>query len=313
MVRHPLPSPAADCRPAGRRPLSAVLLLAVGLVAASACEPGPAPDDSEPPAAAPTRQAPPDGDATGPTAAKAEAPPAPVAPPAPQAEAGPPVDAPPPLRSGAPARIAARHLLVSWAGATGASGGITRSRAEALDEIRRLQDQLTAGADLATLARQHSDDPSRGRGGDLGAFGRGAMVKPFENAAFALKIGELSDVVETEFGFHLIQRYHLTEAHLGHVLVQWEGLPRASTTRTREEARAIAEQARARLLAGEPLSEVAPALSDGPSAARGGDLGIFQKGQMMDSFDEVAFELSVGEVSEITETAAGFHVIQRLR
>jgi hypothetical protein len=285
----------------------------VGLTGVVACEPGSAPDDSELPPPAATHPESAASDAPGPTTTKAEAPPAPVAPvAAAPAETGPRVDEPPPLRSGAPSRIAARHILVSWAGATGASGAVTRSRAEALEEIERLRAQLTAGTDFATLAKAHSDDPSRGRGGDLGAFGRGAMVAPFENAAFALKVGELSEVVETEFGFHLIQRTRLVEAHLGHVLVQWEGLPRASTTRTREEALALAEQARSRLLAGESLSEVAPALSDGPSADRGGDLGIFQKGQMMDSFDEVAFGLSVGEVSAVTETAAGFHVIQRL-
>jgi parvulin-like peptidyl-prolyl isomerase len=60
--------------------------------------------------------------------------------------------------------------------------------------------------DFAAVAREYSDCPSGRQGGDLGMFGRGQMVAEFETAAFGLEIGETSDVVETDFGYHLIRR-----------------------------------------------------------------------------------------------------------
>lgn len=73
------------------------------------------------------------------------------------------------------------------------------------DEAKALRQQLVDGADFAELAQQHSTDTgSAARGGDLGWFGRGVMVEPFEKAAFALEVGEISEPVETSFGYHLI-------------------------------------------------------------------------------------------------------------
>ena len=63
-----------------------------------------------------------------------------------------------------------------------------------------------AGEDFATLASKESDCSSARNGGDLGPFGRGQMQKPFEDAAFALKVGELSGVVSSDSGVHIIRR-----------------------------------------------------------------------------------------------------------
>jgi parvulin-like peptidyl-prolyl isomerase len=82
----------------------------------------------------------------------------------------------------------------------------TRSKQEAHARIADLERQLRDGADFATLARAHSDCGSRQAGGDLGSFGRGQMVKSFENAAFALEVGQTSGIVETPFGYHIIHR-----------------------------------------------------------------------------------------------------------
>jgi len=78
-------------------------------------------------------------------------------------------------------------------------------RAEAQKKIKEIQQKLQKGEDFATLAKALSEGPSKAEGGDLGYFSRGRMVKSFEEAAFALRPNEVSDIVETKFGYHLIK------------------------------------------------------------------------------------------------------------
>lgn len=103
-----------------------------------------------------------------------------------------------------PAEIKARHILVSYKEA--GSGGATRTKEEAQKLAGETRKRIENGEDFATVAKEVSDDSSKAEGGDLGKFGRGAMVPPFEAAAFALAVGQISDVVESQFGFHIIQR-----------------------------------------------------------------------------------------------------------
>ena len=74
------------------------------------------------------------------------------------------------------------------------------------DQMADIQRRLAAGEDFSTLASQYSECPSRARGGDLGVFGPGQMVKPFEDLAFSLSPGAIGGPVETQFGQHMIQR-----------------------------------------------------------------------------------------------------------
>jgi parvulin-like peptidyl-prolyl isomerase len=82
----------------------------------------------------------------------------------------------------------------------------TRSQEEAQQKIVDLKADIDAGSDFAELARQNSDCPSSAQGGDLGSFGRGMMVPEFEESAFGLEVGATSDIVTTDFGYHLIKR-----------------------------------------------------------------------------------------------------------
>jgi peptidyl-prolyl cis-trans isomerase C/peptidyl-prolyl cis-trans isomerase SurA len=101
-------------------------------------------------------------------------------------------------------QIRASHILLMYKGASHSDS--MRSKQEAEVAANVLRSELAGGADFANLAQRHSDCPSGEDGGDLGYFTRGAMVPEFEEAAFGLAPGEVSDVVETAFGFHLIQR-----------------------------------------------------------------------------------------------------------
>lgn len=106
----------------------------------------------------------------------------------------------------APSQVRASHILIPWKGAKSAAGSVSRSREQARREIDALLARARGGEDFAALAQAHSSCPSRSKGGDLGTFGPGQMVKPFETATFGMAVGAISDPVETPFGWHLIKR-----------------------------------------------------------------------------------------------------------
>jgi peptidyl-prolyl cis-trans isomerase C len=115
-----------------------------------------------------------------------------------------------------PEQVKASHILIKVdAAATDAQ------KAEARQKITDIQQKLKDGGDFAELAKEYSEGPSNSRGGDLGYFGRGQMVKPFDEAVFAMKVDEVSDLVETRFGYHLIKVYDIkTEQTLAYADVK---------------------------------------------------------------------------------------------
>jgi peptidyl-prolyl cis-trans isomerase C len=99
-----------------------------------------------------------------------------------------------------PEEVQASHILIKVDPKTDAA-----KKAEARKKIEMVQQRLKKGEDFPTLAKEFSECSSSTKGGDLGYFRRGQMVKPFEEVAFALKPGQVSDIVETQFGYHLIK------------------------------------------------------------------------------------------------------------
>jgi len=202
-----------------------------------------------------------------------------------------------------PEQIRASHILFSTEGQD-----VEAVRAEAEAVLARAR----AGEDFAALARQYSDDEvSRSMDGDLDFFGRGAMVREFEDAAFALQVGEISDLVQTQYGFHIIK---VTDR-------------RPAVTRPLDEVRGQIEDqikyekaaAEASRLADEISGEIdSPEDLDRVAAARGlavGDSGLFSRDEPLaglgyaPSVAAEAFLMEVGDVSEMLATTQGYAFI----
>ena len=99
-----------------------------------------------------------------------------------------------------PEQVKASHILIKVA-----PDADKAKKEEARQKIEQVQKKVGQGEDFGTLAKTHSEGPTAEREGDLGFFRRGQMVKPFEDAAFSMKVGEVSDIVQTQFGYHLIK------------------------------------------------------------------------------------------------------------
>lgn len=117
-----------------------------------------------------------------------------------------------PAGAAGPATVRASHILIKHRGSRNPKSwrqpeGITLAKDAAIAELQGLRAQIVSGTrKFDDIARERSDCSSASRGGDLGDFGRGQMQKPFEDATYALRVGELSGVVDTDSGVHIILR-----------------------------------------------------------------------------------------------------------
>jgi len=102
--------------------------------------------------------------------------------------------------------IHTRHILIRYAGAKSAPDDLERSEEEARALAASIHAEIEGGADFAEVAREKSEDGSSERGGDVGVVGRGLLAPEYEEAAFAVAAGELTPVVQTDYGFHIVER-----------------------------------------------------------------------------------------------------------
>jgi len=186
---------------------------------------------------------------------------------------------------------------------------------DAAEQARKKAEELLArlrkGEDFATLARNYSQDPGSAKnGGDLGTLERGDLVREFEEVAFALEPGEISGVVRTQFGFHIIQLIEKTgeKIHPRHILVRLD-----KSESDDENTVQQLEDLRKQILSGElTFEEAAKEYSeDKETASKGGDLGWFEFDQFqLESFKQAVSNLELGEISEPVKTDFGYHLIR---
>jgi parvulin-like peptidyl-prolyl isomerase len=197
---------------------------------------------------------------------------------------------------------AVRAILVVHRDVPGAPHTITRSKEEALEFALGLVDELQSGADFGALAFEHSGHRSAKFGGVLGSFWPGMLRGATDEFLFAAQVGKISDPIETDIGYQILQRI---EAEAGCLQIFVDG--------TGDEARHKMDDLQARLKAGADFAALARSESEDPeSAARGGQLAIFRRGPRDTLIKAAAFEAQVGEVVGPIETPYGLHLIKRV-
>jgi len=178
----------------------------------------------------------------------------------------------------------------------------------AVDRMTEAAGRLESGESFESVALEYSDDASRTTGGDLGTFGRGVMVPEFEDAVFAMSEGEVSGIIQTRFGFHIVEVLASTdsEVHVRHILARVAPGPDDEL-----RARATADSLRQRVLDGEDFEELARLRSDDPLTSEvGGSLGWFTRDNLAPAFAEVIMGLSAGEVADVAAGESGFYVLK---
>jgi peptidyl-prolyl cis-trans isomerase SurA len=185
-----------------------------------------------------------------------------------------------------------------------------------LTPLRNLSDIARGAEDkFPVIASRTSDDPSVVENkGDLNYFSAFDMVYPFESAAYSTKVGELSPIVRTRFGYHILKIYDRRPARgeisVSHIMVK---LPKNATEEDKKNAKAKITEIHEKHRSGQQFEDLARQFSDDKQTSdRGGQLQPFKSGRLPKSFEEAAFGLQKnGDISEPVETPYGYHIIRR--
>ncbi len=202
-------------------------------------------------------------------------------------------------------------LVIAYQGVRSPKPDLYYTQAEAQEVATQVADLARRqGVVFSELAQELTDLPQQPKIPMLASSD--PNLPDFFRPVFALQEGQISDPVDTPFGFIVFHRIPLEMITARHILIQFQGAARATQTRSRAEAQTLADELVKRAQSGEDFEELARSNSDGPSAPQGGMLGRFPRGQMVPEFEAAAFQLKPGEVSGVVETPFGFHVIQRV-
>jgi peptidyl-prolyl cis-trans isomerase SurA len=185
------------------------------------------------------------------------------------------------------------------------------TKKEKLRQINHVLDLLEDGADFAELAKKESEGPSSVNGGDLGFFGRGMMVKPFETAAFDLQPGQISGVVETRFGYHVIKLEEKKddEIRCRHILKIIEPTKLDSLANFE-----LMDDILSKLRKGESFAELARTYSeDDSSSVNGGSIGDFTEDDFPELFKEDLADIGIGEYTNVLQNGDILYIFTKIR
>ena len=179
-----------------------------------------------------------------------------------------------------------------------------------MDSIRNC---VLAGEDWEDLAAQYSSDPSKQRNhGHYGFISAGMFPYSFENELYNTAIGSVSKPFKTPYGIHMIRVNNIRErndAHAKHILKLF---PQNATDEQKAECKVKIDSIYELLKAGANFEELAKAESQDGSARNGGELGWFGRGRMVQPFEDIAFSLADGEISEPFATRFGYHIVKKV-
>ena len=186
----------------------------------------------------------------------------------------------------------------------------TQAMLQRMDSIRNC---IVQGQEWEALAAKYSSDPSKQRNhGHYGYISSGMFPYEFENVVYSTPIGQVSMPFKTQFGVHMIRVNAMrdrNDVHAAHILKLF---PKDATEEQKAHCKQQIDSVYQLLLAGADFAELAKAESQDGSARRGGDLGWFGRGRMVKPFEDVAFALQDGAISEPFASQFGYHIIKKL-
>ena len=208
-------------------------------------------------------------------------------------------------------QASAKILVIAYQGSRTSQTDIFYDKIGALEVAKKLRDLARLqNSNFDELIQKFSDMPDQSL---LPLIQKNDARLPsfLKKGALSLKEGQISDPVDSPFGYLIFQRVTLEMAKARHILIAYQGAMRSTQARSKNDARKIAADVLKKALSGEDFATLAQQFSDGPTKNRGGDLGEFSQGVMTPEFDAAVFSMKAGDISEIVETPFGFHIIQR--
>ena len=207
--------------------------------------------------------------------------------------------------------VSVQMLVVAYKGVRLPKQNIYYDKSGAKEAAAKLSDLARRkGVSFSDLIKRFSDLPQQPK---LPLLSAKNNLSDFLKPALKLKVGQISDPVDSPYGFLIFNRVNVDAVTASHILISYKGALRSETNRDRRDARKLAEKILKELKSGRDFAELARKHSDGPSGPKGGELGRFERGQMVPEFDQAVFGLETGAISEVVETKFGYHIIKRTK